>query len=100
MYLIVICHLNSWDSESFSYTRKIGIVRQIDFAVALFKEKLLPLAHHSQCLIVKEHNLDRKLVAIDGRELLDIHHHRPVACNIDDACIRIGELCSDGRWKS
>ena len=57
----------------------MGIGAGIAFAV----EHGLPLAHHAQHLIVKDHRNDGQLIAYGGAALVEIHVERAITRKVD-----------------
>ena len=51
-------------------------------AVALV-ESILPLHHHTQVLVVEDHDLDGHLLEVEGGQLLNVHAEAAVAIDID-----------------
>ena len=59
-------------------------------------QQFLPLPHHPHIFVVEDENLDRAAELHGGRKLLNIHQDRGFAGNVDDQCVRMGQLRPDG----
>ena len=64
----------------------------IRFGVAVAVEELLPLAHHAHIAVVQVHNLDRQVILLAGRQLLNAHLDRRFAGHTNNRRARIDQL--------
>ena len=64
----------------------------VRLGVAVAVEELLPLPHHAHVAVVQVHDLDRQVVLLAGRQLLDAHLDRRFAGDAGDRRAGIDEL--------
>ncbi len=72
--LLALANSEGVDAERLRDGDEVRIVGQVDLAIVLVEEQLLPLAHQTQRRIVEQHDLQRDAVALQRRQLLDVHH--------------------------
>ena len=65
---------------------------EVSMSTIAIHEPIFPLDHHSKMLVVEKHDLDRQVLAVTGRQFLDVHLKAAVAINIDDERIAGEEL--------
>ena len=64
----------------------------VRLGVAVAVEELLPLPHHAHVAVVEVHDLDRQVVLLAGRQLLDAHLDRRLAGHAGDRRVGIDHL--------
>ena len=67
---------------------EVGQRVHVRLGVAVAVEELLPLPHHAHVAVVQVHDLDRQVVLLAGRELLDAHLDRRLAGHARDRRVR------------
>ena len=63
----------------------------------LVVDHVLPLAHHTQPLVVDDDDLDADLETVTGGQLVNGHVERAVAVDVDHLASRAADLGADGR---
>src|SRR5512143_2907365 len=71
---------------------EVGQRVHVRLRVAVAVKELLPLPHHPHVPVVEVHDLDRQVVLLAGRELLDAHLDRRLARHADDGRLGVDEL--------
>src|SRR5690606_34655472 len=59
------------------------------------KEELLPLANHTQVLIIKNGHLNRYLFSNSSGQLLNVHLNATITGNVEDRLIRSSHFSSN-----
>src|SRR5690554_742515 len=79
---------------------KIRVVIQVYLAFPVVIKQLLMLANHAQTLVVQDDYFYRKLITVNGGQLLNIHHERTIAGNIDNGAVTVSKLRSNSRGQT
>ena len=66
----------------------------VRFRVTVAVEELLPLAHHAEVAIIEKNYLDRQMILLAGRKLLNIHLDGAFTRDAGNIRIRKGKLAT------
>ena len=92
--------VDTFNAVGFCQFHKVRIPLQIHTAFAIVEEKLLPLAHHAEVVIIQHEDLDRQLMNSCGRQFTKGHLESTVTRNRNHGLIRAGKLRPDRSRKS
>ena len=95
-----IVAIDAFGAEGFSKFHEIWQRFGPGMRIAFAMQQFLPLAHHAQPLIVQDELFHRQAILNRGTHFLHVHQPGRFARHVDDQCVRMRDLHTDGSGRA